>query len=81
MDTTLKILNFTNGILLLIALLMIASVPGFGQREKPVTTTIRGEDRSAGRTAREPFAGICEKGTWETTDCLEQALGSTGMPS
>ena len=34
MGTTLKILNFANGILLLIALLMIASVPGFGQRRE-----------------------------------------------
>jgi hypothetical protein len=37
MGTTLKILNFANGILLLIALLMIASVPGFGQQGKPET--------------------------------------------
>lgn len=37
MGTTLKILNFANGILLLIALLMIASVPGFGQGGKPET--------------------------------------------
>jgi hypothetical protein len=37
MVTTLKILNFANGILLLIALLMIASTPGFGQRGKPET--------------------------------------------
>ena len=33
MRTTLKILNFANGIFLLIALLMIPSVSGFGQRE------------------------------------------------
>ena len=37
MGTTLKILNFANAIFLLIALLMIDSVPGFGQREKPET--------------------------------------------
>ena len=38
MGTTLKILNFTNGILLLVALLMIEGVPGFGQsRKKPET--------------------------------------------
>ena len=34
MRTTLKILNFANGIFLLIALLMIASVPGFGQQKE-----------------------------------------------
>jgi len=32
MGTNLKILNFANGISLLIGLLMIACVPGFGQR-------------------------------------------------
>jgi hypothetical protein len=30
MRTSLKLLNFANGIFLLIGLLMIASVPGFG---------------------------------------------------
>ena len=37
MRTTLKILNFADGIPLLLALLMIISIPGFGQREKPET--------------------------------------------
>ena len=36
-DHKLKILNFANGILLLIALLMISSVAGFGQRGSPET--------------------------------------------
>jgi hypothetical protein len=37
MRTSSKIFNFANGILLLIGLLMIASVPGFGQRGKTET--------------------------------------------
>ena len=37
MGTTFKILNFANRTLLLIALLVIASAPGFGQRGKPET--------------------------------------------
>src|SRR5207244_13365401 len=37
MGTNLKILNFANGISLLIGLLMIACVPGFGQRGKTET--------------------------------------------
>jgi len=48
MATTLKILNFANGILLLIALLMISSVPGFGQRET-IDATAFGTSTQMGR--------------------------------
>lgn len=52
MGTNLNILNFTNGKLLLVALLLIASVPGFGQGEKPETidATAFGTSTQMGKT-------------------------------
>jgi len=50
MGTTLKILNFANGIFLLIALLMIASVPGFGQgKPETIDATAFGTSTQMGR--------------------------------
>jgi len=51
MRTTLQILNFANGILLLIALLMIASLPGLGQREgtETIDATAFGTSTQMGR--------------------------------
>jgi hypothetical protein len=51
MRTTLKILNFANGIFLLIALLMLTSVPGFGQREgtETIDATAFGTSTQMGR--------------------------------
>jgi len=48
MGTTLKILNFANGILLLIVLLMIASVPGFGQKPETIDATAFGTSTQMG---------------------------------
>jgi hypothetical protein len=51
MRTNLKILNFANGMLLLIGLLMVASVPGFGQREgtETIDATAFGTSTQLGR--------------------------------
>ena len=51
MRTTLQILNFANGIFLLIALLMIASLPGLGQREgtETIDATAFGTSTQMGR--------------------------------
>jgi hypothetical protein len=52
MGTNFNILNLTNGELLLVALLMIPSVPGFGQGEKPETidATAFGTSTQMGKT-------------------------------
>ena len=52
MGTNFNILNLTNGELLLVALLMITSIPGFGQGEKPETidATAFGTSTQMGKT-------------------------------
>jgi hypothetical protein len=51
MRTSLKLLNFANGISLLIGLLMIATVPGFGQRgsTETIDATAFGTSTQMGR--------------------------------
>jgi len=51
MRTSLKILNFANGLSLLIGLLLIASVPGFGQRgsNETIDATAFGTSTQMGR--------------------------------
>ena len=75
MGTTLKILNFANGILLPIALLMIVSVPGFGQRGKPETidATAFGTSTQLGRNFGVKIL-INEFSSPEDRDILVQAF-------
>jgi len=75
MSTTLNILNFANGKLLLIALLMIASVPGFGQQEKPETidATAFGTSTQLGRNFGVKII-IYEFSNPEDRDTLVQAF-------
>jgi hypothetical protein len=75
MRTTLKILNFANGIFILIALLLIASVPGFGQRGKPETidASAFGTSTQMGRNFNVKFV-INEFSSPEDRDILVRAF-------
>jgi hypothetical protein len=75
MRTNLKILNFGNGISLLIGLLMIASVPGFGQRGKTETidATAFGTSTQLGRNFGVTII-IYEFSSPEDRDILVQAF-------
>jgi len=74
MSTTLKVLNLANRIFL-IALFMIASLPGFGQREKPETidATAFGTSTQMGRNFNVKII-IQEFSTPEDRDLLVRAF-------
>ena len=75
MGTNLKILNFANGISLLIGLLMIACVPGFGQRgsTETIDATAFGTSTQLGRNFGVKII-IYEFSNPEDRDTLVQAF-------
>lgn len=75
MRTKLKVLNFANGISLLIGLLMIASVPGFGQRgsTETIDATAFGTSTQMGRNFGVKII-IYEFSSPEDRDILVQAF-------
>jgi hypothetical protein len=75
MRTTLRILHFANGLLLLVGLVVIASVPGFGQRGKTETidATAFGTSTQMGRNFGVKLI-IYEFSSPEDRDILVQAF-------
>jgi hypothetical protein len=75
MRTSLKPLNFANGIFLLIALLMSVSVPGFGQREgtETIDATAFGTSTQMGRNFNVKIV-IKEFSSPEVRDILVRAF-------